>query len=445
MISSFDLQAGAAFFVERMLNPIVAGIGIVLFAWMLLRLAGKQNSETRFAIWFSALLSIAVLPVFDLAHGSKAALFGRAPISFPVSWALYLFAAWTFIAAVGLVRVGMGLWQLRKLRNNSVPVPVPDLDPSLQKTLQEFGSIRSVTLCVSDDLRMPTAIGFVKPLVVIPSWAMKELATAELNSILLHELAHLRRWDDCTNLAQKVLSALFFFHPAVWWVAGRLTLEREMACDDLVLARTESPKAYAECLISLAEKGFLRRGLELAQAAVSRMQHTSLRIQQILDRNRPHATRVRKPALALVGGVAFSAMMAMPYLPQLVSFAGSGSPAQAAQASPSVGADFYKPKAVPVKLTTAAEAAPQMLTPVVTLRPRKTRVVPAQTAAPGESPRLAQVRRTQEAAPSAVFVVMRTQQFAGPDSVVWTFSVWRVTWITPAQRKVDNGSVAKAT
>src|SRR6202008_1151455 len=115
------------------------------------------------------------------------------------------------------------------------------LHESVQKTLREFKSTRTATLCVSDDLRMPTAIGFVKPLVLIPSWAMKELSETELNAILLHELAHLRRWDDCTNLAQKVLRAVFFFHPAVWWVEGRLSLEREMACDDIVLAHTRNP------------------------------------------------------------------------------------------------------------------------------------------------------------------------------------------------------------
>ena len=158
-----------------------------------------------------------------------------------------------------------------------------------------------MTLCVSDRLRVPTAIGFTKPLVVIPSWTMRELSAAELNTILLHELAHLRRRDDWTNLVQKILGALLFFHPAVWWIEKKLALEREMACDDLVLARTTSPRAYAECLVSLAEKSFLRRGLALAQAAVDRLRNVSLRVAQILDVNRPRATRVWRPAPVLVG------------------------------------------------------------------------------------------------------------------------------------------------
>ena len=79
---------------------------------------------------------------------------------------------------------------------------------------------------------------------------MQELSTLELNAILLHELAHLRRRDDWTNLIQKIVGALLFFHPAVWWIEKKLALEREMACDDLVLAtrrRVREPTRNAWC------------------------------------------------------------------------------------------------------------------------------------------------------------------------------------------------------
>ena len=82
--------------------------------------------------------------------------------------------------------------------------------------------------------------------------------------------AHSGNSTDWTNLAQKLVRTVFFFHPAVWWIERRLSLEREMACDEAVLAETENPRAYAECLVSLAEKSFVRRGLALAQAVVGR-------------------------------------------------------------------------------------------------------------------------------------------------------------------------------
>src|SRR5262249_14375159 len=151
------------------------------------------------------------------------------------------------------------------------PVDTSTLDPLACETLRRFHAVRSVQLCQSDCVRVPTALGFLKPLVVLPTWAMQDLPPAELNSILIHELAHLRRWDDWSNLAQQILKALLFFHPAVWWIENRLTLEREMACDDAVLAETANAKGYAQCLVSLAEKSLLRRGLAMAQAAVSRL------------------------------------------------------------------------------------------------------------------------------------------------------------------------------
>jgi hypothetical protein len=156
--------------------------------------------------------------------------------------------------------------------------------------------------------------------VVLPSWTLQELSPAELNAILIHELSHLRRWDDWTNLAQQVLKALLFFHPAVWWIESRLALEREMACDDAVLAETGSPRGYAQCLVAMAEKSFRHRGLALAQAAVNRMRHTSLRVSQILDVNRSRATRVWKPALYSVAAFFVVCLVSLSHAPELVAF-----------------------------------------------------------------------------------------------------------------------------
>ena len=129
-----------------------------------------------------------------------------------------------------------------------------------------------------------------------------------------HELAHLRRGDDWTNLIQKIVRALFFFHPAVWWIENRLSVEREMACDDAVLAETANPHGYASCLVSLLEKSLAHRlshkQWSMAQAAVHRAREASLRLAQILDTNRPVATRVWRPALGMVGSFSVVCLVA---------------------------------------------------------------------------------------------------------------------------------------
>jgi hypothetical protein len=164
-------------------------------------------------------------------------------------------------------------------------------------------------------------IGFVNPAVVVPRWLLQELSPSELQQILLHELAHLQRWDDWTNLAQKILKALLFFHPAAWWVEKQLSLEREMACDDAVVAETANPRAYAECLTHLAEKSFVRRSLALAQAALGRIRQTSLRVAQILDADRPSVpTHSWKPAVLLVAGFAIACATGISRAPRLVGF-----------------------------------------------------------------------------------------------------------------------------
>lgn len=324
MISPLHVQAVAEASTAGILACVADGVVISFAAWILLRVLGRQNSGTRFAVWFSALLAIALLPLTghfqnQVAAGSHAGSM-HSLITISSSWALAIFTLWAGLAAVALLRVALGFIKLRQLRKNCTIIDANSLDPSLRDALRKPNSGRPVEICVSDMLSVPTAIGFFKPAVVLPAWTLKDLSPSELNALLLHELAHLKRWDDWTNLIQKILHAVLFFHPAVWWIESRLSLEREMACDDIVLAHTENPRAYAECLLSVAERSFVRRGLSLAQAAVNRMRHTSRRVSQILDANRPASTRVWKPALAVTAAFSLLGFAAAPNLPQLISF-----------------------------------------------------------------------------------------------------------------------------
>lgn len=465
--AALNLQSLAQFSSERMLNCAIEGFGIAGLAWILLRVIGRQNSGTRFAVWFAALLGIAAFPLFGKLASSGTDLTRQSEIIMPVSWALYIFAGWALVAAAGLVRVGAGFWHLRRLRKTCVPLDVATLDPLLQKTLQEFGSPRPVAVCISDQLLVPTAIGFVRPLVVLPSWTMQELSATELNAILLHELAHLRRWDDWTNLVQKVLGALFFFHPAVWWIEKNLALEREMACDDLVLAKTASPRVYAECLVSLAEKSLLRRGLTLAQAAVNRMRQVSLRVTQILDVNRPSATRVWRPAPVLLTGVSVVCLMAFSNTPRLISFqdwdtrdGSAGSVTTSTEAPVASGnielaeTSRMSPQVIPARL----EMKPAVASLSATAAKTNTKT---ETNRPVFAPAKAQPRtgaptfvRTSAASHAVtvrtlVFVVatpaLQSMQDDASGAVVWHLSVWEVTVFRPAKQQAEPGIIAKST
>ena len=462
-LQSLDLQSFAQVSSARMVNCTVEGIGIALLAWILLRALGRQNSHTRFSIWFSALVGIAALPLVGHFGTSGSEMVKQSEIVMPASWARYIFAGWALIATAGLARIVFGFWRLRQLRDGCVPVDAATLDPLLRKTLEEFDSPRPVCVCVSAIAHVPTAVGFIKPLIIIPPWTMQKLSATELNAILLHELAHLRRWDDWTNLLQKVLGALLFFHPAVWWIDKRLSLEREMACDDLVLARTGNPRGYAECLVSLAErlaerlseKSLLRRGVDLAQAAVGRVRHISLRVVRILDEKRPGATRVWRPAPVLLAGLSLACLMLLSDVPRLVSF--ENSPATSVVGSDlalmAPGSDvdpipLMESQVVPTRFMVKPEAKTTMAAAETKkTKPRRSVVVPAKASQrPLHPPMLFRSSASQEDAnaPQTLILIMQTGRYDSSGSVVWDWCVWRVTVMGSAQDRMQSGIVVQA-
>jgi hypothetical protein len=184
---------------------------------------------------------------------------------------------------------------------------------------------------------------------------MNELSADELNHIVLHELAHLQRWDDWTNLAQQIVKALLFFHPAAWWIEKRAALEREIACDDAVLAETSRPRAYAECLAHLAEKSFVHRSLAMAQAALGRVRQMSTRVARILDQNRPaSSSMIWRPTAALVTVFAIGCGAWLSRTPKLLAFEDHGSAAplatMASGRAPEIKQADFQQKLVPVQM-----------------------------------------------------------------------------------------------
>jgi len=237
-MTAFDFNSVAQMLSTGIMDSLVEGTLVAALAAAVLRFARGQSAGVRFAVRFCALLAIA-LPLLGAAWRTQqagASLGSHPALTLPGSLAAYLFAAWALVAGVALARVSVGIWQLRALRKTCVPVDESLLNDDLLETLERNRGARSLLLCTSDRVEVPTAIGLVKPAVVLPKWLLEELPADELKQIVLHEVAHLRRFDDWTNLAQKIVKALLFFHPAAWWMEKELSLEREMACDDAVLA-----------------------------------------------------------------------------------------------------------------------------------------------------------------------------------------------------------------
>jgi beta-lactamase regulating signal transducer with metallopeptidase domain len=330
MLAAFDLHTVAQYSALRIVESLAEGTVICGFAALLLRIIPRQSAGTRFAIWFSALVAIAIAPV---ATGVWSAQFPgggtnvlRPAVSIPDSWAVYLFAAWTILASWFLLGVGRALWHVYALRRSCSTVDILALDPAIRQVIADAGGRGRVKLCTSEQVRVPTAIGLADPMIIVPRWVIDELTPAELKQVLIHEIAHLRRHDDWTNLVQHIVKAVFFFHPAVWWIEKEASLQREIACDDAVLAETESPRAYAECLAHLAERSFIQRSVALAQALLGRIRQTSTRVAQILDGNRPKGTLTWKPAVSLVAGFAIVFSVGASRFQRLIAFQDDSEP-----------------------------------------------------------------------------------------------------------------------
>lgn len=313
------LQSFSAVGFERLLSSLVEGSLLVIVVALGMKFLPRNSSRARFAVWFSALVATALLPLLDLKLSESAqAVSAHAIVTLPMSVAMWIFTGWALLACIGLLRVMAAMWQVRRLRQSSTKLSREQLGSELAGIVEEFGKSRPVSVLVSQRVQVPTAIGFFKSAVVLPEWMLQEAGSDELKHVLLHELAHLQRHDDWTNLIQKIVKALLFFHPAVWWMDRELSMQREMACDDTVLAQTASPRTYAECLARVAEKSFMRRQIALAQAAVNRMRHLSIRVGRILDPNRAQSTKGWKPAIPAVVALALISGVSVSSAPELV-------------------------------------------------------------------------------------------------------------------------------
>jgi len=129
---------------------------------------------------------------------------------------------------------------------------------------------RPVVLLESCLAEVPVVVGYVRPVILMPVGLMTGLPVSQIESILLHELAHIRRHDYLVNVLQIVVEGLVFYHPAVWWISGVIRAERENCCDDLVVATQGDALAYAAALTALEDhRGTVREAVLAAESKAS--------------------------------------------------------------------------------------------------------------------------------------------------------------------------------
>lgn len=168
-----------------------------------------------------------------------------------------LTVVWLVAVMVLSVRLALGWRRARRLRTLGTRRLPVRLTRGFYRVARELG-VRGVRFLESRAVDVPMVVGWLSPVVLIPAAAMLRLAPHELESVVAHELAHVRRRDYLVNLIQTVVETAFFFHPAVWWISNRIRQERECCCDDTAVSACGDALAYARALTELES---LRGGL----------------------------------------------------------------------------------------------------------------------------------------------------------------------------------------
>jgi uncharacterized protein (TIGR03435 family) len=167
-------------------------------------------------------------------------------------------AIWLTGATAFLLRL-VGGWMLAERLQYRMVRPAP---AEWQRTLDRLRSRVSVNrplrLLVSGLVKAPAAIGWLRPIVLVPVGALAGLPAAQIEALLLHELAHIRRHDYLVNILQSAVEAVFFYHPAVWWISGHMRTERELCCDDIAVSITGDALIYARALAEFDSARFIQ-------------------------------------------------------------------------------------------------------------------------------------------------------------------------------------------
>ena len=258
------------------------------------------------------------------------------PVLLPLSRFLpWLDVAWLLGVACLSTRT-IGGWRLIHRLRRSVLLKAPEtVYANCVCLCERLGITRQVSLYISHHIQGPLTIGIVRPLVIVPVSALMALSPEQLEAVLAHELAHVRRADYFWNLIQTMVETLLFFHPAVWWLGRRLRQQRELCCDDVAVQSCADPLVYATALLRLEERRSQRLSLAMALDGHRPWSGLSLRIARILgETNGEKGPRELVPIpLAAICAVFLLVLLPMPHL-----FAGLRKNLQPQAAPPAVSA-----------------------------------------------------------------------------------------------------------
>jgi hypothetical protein len=240
---------------------------------------------------------------------------------FPLNWRRCVPYVVSLYFAGVLVMIGrllIGLQGGQRLRRFSIPADDETILGALSRQARVIGLAFTPAVAFCKRVVVPTVVGILKPTILLPVSFAANLSLQQIEMLLAHELAHIRRYDPLVNIIQRVIEAVLFFHPAVWFVSGKIRVERENCCDDLVLEAGGKAAEYASSLVEIAQRGLLtaskRRLTAEGISSTGKPSRLGDRIRRMIGVPRCPQVRLTRPGTIgtlLVLAVAISTMVAL--------------------------------------------------------------------------------------------------------------------------------------
>jgi beta-lactamase regulating signal transducer with metallopeptidase domain len=265
------------------------GAIVLIISFVLLLALRKASPAKRYAVVLVAILAIPILSVgtffthydnstqkvaqsqmiwdasvrsfeFQLGETLAATNESLIPLSPLAQWKVWTAKNATWALVVWLTGVFMftirmlgGFYFLNRLKNKAEPIVEPLWLDKLSRLCERLKIKGSVLLKESERISSPLVMGIIKPVIIFPLGLIQALATNEVEAILVHELAHIKRKDFLINIVVNVLQVVYFFHPAFWWLKAQLDAEREFHCDDITLGHLGEKLTLIRALTNASE------------------------------------------------------------------------------------------------------------------------------------------------------------------------------------------------
>jgi beta-lactamase regulating signal transducer with metallopeptidase domain len=247
---------------EALLHSIWQGVLIAALLWMMLFLLRARSANARYLASCVALFGLFALSLITVwavyERPGPLGLEIRAAFWIPadpaVSWIAtakaWSFPLWVTGVALFSLRLLWGYGQISVWRSKGTPGDAAMVG-LVAGLAERMGIRRRVDVLISSLADAPGMIGWLRPVLLVPAATISGLTPQQLESILAHELAHIRRHDYLVNIGQMVVETLLFYHPAIWWASSQIRRERELACDDLAVESVGDALSYARALTAL--------------------------------------------------------------------------------------------------------------------------------------------------------------------------------------------------